>query len=510
MPDSGRKSADAPLHANAINAIFAALREHGGLPSLGALLGRLTRMLESDTEGVQDLANLILSDVALTQRLLHVANTLPYRVGVPPVTTITRAIMLLGFNQIRAAAVSLVLLDGLAGAARSRAVREDFFRALLAGNLARELLFGVFGDEAEEASIAAMFRNVGRLLIGSFAPQAYEAVMQAMTAQPLSESAAARRVLGRSFEDIAHQVMQQWSVPERIAAATQPAPPRIGSAASGADRVRLAAQFSDEIAGALHGAASAGAADAALAAALARFAPAFALDRPQLTTLIDRAQARTRDMAQSCGLAPTEIAAPNVLDALPEASQLMPEPVQPQSERDAVGRPANARAVLLAGLSEATDALARAAEGAVDVNTVIRIVLEAMYSGLGYAHAAFFLRDAAANLFRVRASFGEPALKFAFPAHYTADIVHAALAHATDLHIADVAAEKVAAKLPAWFARELPQTRSFVLMPLVLKDKPLGLFFAGRTVADTQGLAPEELNLLRSLRNQVVLALRSR
>jgi HD-like signal output (HDOD) protein len=519
MPDADRKSskspspssAKAPPHADAVELVFAALREHGSLPSLGNTLGRLTQMLEKDTDAVHDLANVVLSDVSLTQRLLHVANTLPYRAGTPPVTTITRAIMLLGFNQIRAAAVSIVLLEGLAGAARA-AVREDFHHALLAGCLARELLLGAHGDEAEEASIAAMFRSVGRVLVASFAPDAYASVRALEAGERLSESAAARRVMGKSFDELTQRVMALWCVPERIAAATAPVPPRIDAPAGSADRVRAAAQFSDDVAGALCYAnqASAPGFDATVTALLARYAPAFALGRSQLTTLLDRALARTQDLEKSCGVAPIEHPAVHVLQSLPQEAQLEPEAVQPSVERDAVGRPSNARDVLLAGLAEATDALARAADGAMDVNAIIRIVLEAMYTGLGYSRAAFFLRDPATNLFRVRASFGTPAMKFSFPSTYVPDLVHAALSHATDLHIADVTAEKVAAKLPAWFARELPRTRSFLLMPLVIKDKPIGLFFADRELADAHGLSADELNLLRSLRNQVVLALRSR
>lgn len=514
VPTAATQSVSAPHstapYASAVEIVFEALKEKGSLPTLGHTLGRLTQMLESDTDAVQDLANVILADVSLTQRLLQLANLLPYRQGTPPVTTITRAIMMLGFNQIRAAAVSLVLLDSLGSEVRV-AVRDDFHHALLASSLARELLLGSHGDEAEEASIAAMFRNVGRVLVASFAPAAYKAVRAQETETRSNTSGVARRVLGKSFEEITQRVLQLWNVPDRITAATAPVPPRVDAPTSSADRVRLAAQFSDEVAGAMRDSRQQGRMgfSDALTPLLARYAPAFALERSHLNTLLERALTRTQGLEEAIGLPPMEQAAAQVLDTLPEEAQLELPAVQPSVARDEVGRPENARDVLLAGLTEATDALARTTES-VDVNSIIRIVLEAMYSGLGYARTAFFLRDPATNLFRVRASFGEPALKFSFSSIYAPDLVHAALSHATDLHIADVSSEKVTAKLPTWFTRELPNTRSFVLMPLVLKEKPIGLFFADRPVVDAKGLSADELNLLRSLRNQVVMALRSR
>lgn len=499
MPDIAARPDASPL-----DAVFEALREHGALPSIGQTLARVTRMLESDTEALQELANVILADVTLTQRLLKLANTLPYRAGSVPVTTVTRAIMLLGFNRVRAAVVSLVLLDGLLGGGNVERLRGDFHRALLAGCLAREVLAGAGNEEAEEAAIAATFRSVGRLLVAVYAPGAFDAVRAAMKAGALGENVASRRVLGRSFDELTETVLKLWTVPDRIAAAAQPLPPRLEAPRGAAERVRAAAHFGDEVACTLAANGSA-ALEKALADVLARFAPTVAVERERLTELLDAAAARARDMEVACGLSPTESPARRVLDALPADSQLGAEAVQPSAERDAVGRPANAREILLAGLADATESLARGAE----LGAVIRIVLEAMYSGLGFARTALVVRDPAAGVYRTRAAFGEPRANFSFPAR-GADLFHAAIAHASDLLIANVGAEKVRPNLPDWFARDFAATRSFLLMPLVLNGKAIGFFYADRTMVDDRGLAPDELNLLRTLRNQVVLAMRTK
>lgn len=502
MPDTN--AGPAACTAAPLDAVFEALREHDALPSIGQTLARLTRMLESDTEAVQELAHVILADVTLTQRLLKLANTLPYRAGSGPVTTVTRAIMLLGFNQVRACVVSLVLLDGLLGGGNVERLRGEFHRALLAGCIARELLAGAGDEQAEEAAIAALFRSVGRLLVAVYAPAAFDAVRAAMKAEALGESAASRRVLGSSFDELTEAVLKRWTVPDRIAAAAQPLPPRPQAPRGATERVRAAAHFGDEVARTL--AANGGAAlERALAGVLARFEPAVAVERERLTELIDAAAARTRELEVACGLSPTESPARRVLDALPAASRLGAQAVPPSAVRDAVGRPANAREVLLAGLADATESLARGAA----LGAVIRIVLEAMHSGLGFARTALVVRDPAAGVFRTRAAFGEPRANFCFPAR-GADLFHAALAHASDLLIANVEAEKVRPNLPGWFARDFAAARSFLLMPLVLDGKAVGFFYADRTVVDDRGLAADELNLLRALRNQVVLAMKTR
>jgi len=496
MPDAVTPKTD-PLEP-----MFTALREHGGLPSVGHALGRLAHLLESDTEATQELANAILADVSLTQRLLRLANTMAYRSGPQPVTTVTRAIVLLGFNQVRNVTMSLVLLDGVLAGADPARVRSEFHQALLAGCLARELLASIDAEEAEEAGIAAMFRNVGRLLVAVFAPDSLARLRGRIDTEHISETSAAKRELGRSFDDLTDQMLREWSLPDRIMSAVAALPPRIDAPRTTPERVRVAAQFADAVAAAL----ADPCAETALTHALERFAPAFAPDRAQLERMLEAASARTREFEAACGLSPSDSPLARLLEALPRESQLMAPAVEPSAQRDALGRPHNAREILLAGLADASESLARGD----DLNGVIRAVLEAIYSGLGFARAALVTRDAASSTYRTRASFGTPRPVFAFPVAGPSHLFMAALAHATDLHIADVTAEKIRAALPPWFTRDFGMAKSFLLLPLAVGGRVVGFFYADRPVADPRGLSPEELNLVRSLRNQVVLAMRTR
>lgn len=497
MPD-----ADAHAKVDPLEPMFAALREHGGLPSVGHALGRLAHLLESDTEATQELANAILADVSLTQRLLRLANTITYRAGPQPVTTVTRAIVLLGFNQVRNVTMSLVLLDGVLAGADPARVRSEFHQALLAGCLARELLAPIDAEEAEEAAIAAMFRNVGRLLVAVFAPERLARLRARADKEHLNESAAARRELGRSFDDLTEHMLREWCLPDRITAAVAALPPRIDAPRTTPERVRVAAQFADAVSAAL----AEPNAEAALAQALERFAPAFAPDRAQLERMLEAASGRTREFEAACGLGPADSPLARLLEALPRESQLTAPIVEPSAQRDALGRPHNTQEILLAGLADASESLARGA----DLNGVIRVVLEAIYSGLGFARTAFAMRDPATGLFRTRAGFGTPRPAFSFATTGASHLFAAALAHATDLHIADVATDKVRNALPPWFARDFTMAKSFLLLPLAIGGRAVGFFYADRPVVDPRGLTPEELNLVRSLRSQVMLAMRSR
>jgi HD-like signal output (HDOD) protein len=489
LPDGGATQSLSPGRTTtAAEEVLRAARERGGLPAAGPAIARLTRLLASDSEAVHALADAILADASLTQRLLHLANTMPYRTGTPPVTTVTRAILLLGVDRVKAAALSLLLLDGVVGADAPR-VYADFRQALLASSLAPLLLGTAAAEQAEIACIAALFRNVGRMLLAVYAPQALAAVRDGQDA---------RSVVGCSLEELTTQLLRQWSLPERLVLATQPLPARIDAAT--VDPIRAAAHFADAVAETLR-AAGGCASEAALRQVRERFAPALLVEDGAFAAAIEAATERARQFERAAGIdregeRKANDAAP--VGALPEDEDT------PSAERDPVGRPLNAMAVLLAGLADATDALARGTES----STVVDLVLETIYNGLGYARVVLVLRDGAAGTLRVRTGFGQPRPQFTLPAHGT-DLFSAALAKTTDLHIADAAAEKIRNRLPPWFAQQCAATKSFLLMPIATAGRAAGLLYAERRVVDAGGPSAEELRVLRALRSQIALALRS-
>ena len=55
------------------------------------------------------------------------------------ISTVSRAVSLVGFNAVRNMALSLVLLDHMQDKAHASQMREEFLRAMIAGSVAAEL-----------------------------------------------------------------------------------------------------------------------------------------------------------------------------------------------------------------------------------------------------------------------------------------------------------------------------------------------------------------------------------
>lgn len=94
--------------ATAREALLKSIAQSEGLPALGVAISRVIQLASSDSDAVGGLAHFILADVALTQKMLRLANTVFYRdASGTPVTTVSRAIFLLGFETVKTTALAM-------------------------------------------------------------------------------------------------------------------------------------------------------------------------------------------------------------------------------------------------------------------------------------------------------------------------------------------------------------------------------------------------------------------
>jgi hypothetical protein len=132
---------------------------------------------------------------------------------------------------------------------------------------------------------------------------------------------------------------------------------------------------------------------------------------------------------------------------------------------------------------------------------------------MGFKRVLGCMRDASRGVYRCRAAMGadrsDMLEAFSFPLRYAPDLFHAALMHGTDVHISDAMQDKVASRLPEWYRGLLPRSRSFLLLPLMVGEEALGFIYADHDECDFNVYTKQELDLARTLRSQVLLALRT-
>jgi hypothetical protein len=201
------------------------------------------------------------------------------------------------------------------------------------------------------------------------------------------------------------------------------------------------------------------------------------------------------------------------LHATARTAQLVAD--APTLKETAPVRPREQVALMLsAGVQDITNSMV---DEHFKLNEVLRMVLETMVRALDFQRVLLLLRDPRTEALLGRFGLGDRASELAphcrvplkLPPGHTPDLFGAVCLKGADTLISDAAVEPIASRVPAWHRQHFG-ARTFVLLPMMLKGAPFGLIYADQARAGGIELDEKELNLLRTLRNQAVMAFRQK
>ena len=502
------------------------MRHKSDFPAMSHSVVRIQGMATSETESIGSVTNEILKDVGLTNKLLRLVNSAYYARGGGSIGTVSRAVSLVGFNGIRNMALSLVLLEHMQDKAHANVLKEEFLRSLMAGSIASEL--GAATRDAEEAFIGAMFQNLGRLLAEYYFPEEARVVRGLVTSArpPQSEATASASVLGLNFEALGLGVAKIWGLPDSIRRCMRkPAgdPPTRVPVENG-ERLRWIAVAANEIADTLLRTEP-----RELGARLSRvgqhYSRSIGIDAQEMLLATIAARRKLIELAGAMEIKALPASGASRLLKAPEedAGALKPSEATPtdmwaplelhatQPEPPPVGAMASHDAqhvaeILAAGIQDITNAMVEDFK----LTDVLRMILETMFRAMGFQHIVFCMLDARTDTLTGRFGLGdgvEPLVK-AFSVKVGAispDLFAAVCLRGADTMIGDATEPRIADRLPAWYRKSV-NAPSFLLLPLTVKGKPFGLIYANKGEKSALALGDKELALLRTLRNQAVMA----
>ena len=503
------------------------MRHKSDFPALSESVSAINKIANSETESIDKLSNTILKDFALTNKLLRLVNSAYFRpAGGGNISTVSRAVIVLGFEAVRNIAITVLLFEHLQNKGNANQLKEDFLRANLAGVLAKDIGAAAKMRDLEQSFICALFHGLGRLLSQFYFPEEADEIRRVMAQKNCSEDGAAMQVLGITFEEMGIAIARQWGFPPLIVSSMRKLPSGpVRKAIQQEDRLRVLSGFSNELCDVI-AQATPEARERELKKSMARFADAVALGQKEVLQTVQRAVEEVADFARiihlnlpqttfgkqmrsfaNAGLE-ENAAVDRKKDANSEDGTLLGES-DPLSGvgGDAGAQPVDAQAVLTAGIQDISNTLIDGFQ----LNDILRIILETMYRAMGFKRVVLCIRDAKAGVMQGRFGFGpdanEVAKAFRFPLSFTPDIFHAATSKGVDLMISDINDPKIANRIPDWY-RKAVSAQSFVLFPLNIKGSSVALIYADRDEPGGISIPEKELQLLRTLRNQAILAIK--
>lgn len=336
------------------------------MPVLSAVIKQLTRLTGDDDTEVNQLAEVILKDPHLTSQILRIANSVQYNPSNTPISTVSRAIVLLGFRGVRSLCISLIVIDSLLGKEPRERLLQAMAKAFHAAVQARAIYKQVNDKRHEEVFIAALLYNLGEMAFWAYGGQTADKLDEDLqSCLQGGDHELIEKALGISFKNLSRELGRVWNLGEAL----QEALSSSGKVSEQATAVRLGESLSR----------------------------LPLQNSPQRTELIQKVAAFTgaaiadtrriiKGASESAAAVALEFGASQVCHLMPREREIQRE--NPDTVTQILTADANLQLKILRDL-------ANSVAEKVDVNTVFQMALEGMHRGIGLERMvlAFFRKD---------------------------------------------------------------------------------------------------------------------
>jgi len=193
------------------------MKHKSDFPAFSASILEINNKASSTSNvSAPELANTILKDYALTNKLLKLANSAFYRQIKGGVSDINKAVVLLGFEQVRLASSSLMLFNHFGDNSSAIELRDAMIKSFMSGIIARDIAIQEGIKKEETGFLCSMFHNLGKNLTIYYFPEEYEEIKNQISQKNIDMQHSALDILGISFDELGVSVAREWKFPESI------------------------------------------------------------------------------------------------------------------------------------------------------------------------------------------------------------------------------------------------------------------------------------------------------
>jgi putative nucleotidyltransferase with HDIG domain len=178
---------------------------------------RITSMVNDPSSSASDIGREISNDAALTTRLLRVANS-PLFGHSQRIATVSRAVTVLGVQQVRDLTVGLTAIRAFDGIPNELVTMESFWQHSVLCAVAAGHIASCHGSHGETSFVAGLLHDVGQLVLFSRVPElARQALLMSVdAADDLDLYLCERSVMGLDHGAVGAALARKWGLPANL------------------------------------------------------------------------------------------------------------------------------------------------------------------------------------------------------------------------------------------------------------------------------------------------------
>lgn len=186
------------------------------LPMLSQIANTVLRLADNPTSSAKEIEKAIERDLALASKILKVANS-PYY-GVQGVSSIARAVSVLGMNTVRSLVVSLSYQQMISTRSQAQKFRRTEFWSHSIGVAITSRIIGkmLMPQKAEELYLAGLMHDIGMLVLDRFLPTDLDVAIYTAQNRKIPLHMAEKLILEYDHAQVGGLLAERWGLSKVI------------------------------------------------------------------------------------------------------------------------------------------------------------------------------------------------------------------------------------------------------------------------------------------------------
>lgn len=186
------------------------------LPTPPAVAMQVVREASNPDVTTTQISGILRQDPALCARVLKTINSAMYGMR-EQVSSLERAVLLLGLNAVRGIVLALSLPAMQSGHKNNRTFRDFWQSAVSGAVISRELAVRLRIPTADDDMLAGLLRDIGQLLLQQAMPSEYAEFARGREGQPFSRMCEyEREVFGVDHAEASAELLRRWNLPDSL------------------------------------------------------------------------------------------------------------------------------------------------------------------------------------------------------------------------------------------------------------------------------------------------------
>lgn len=191
------------------------LRQVDAFPALPATVANIISITGNPESSAQDLMNAVLPDQAMCLTILKIANSAFF--GLPrKVSTVDKAVMVLGFNEIRDIVLGKAVFNSFRNVYRNNRERiNQFWEHSFLTGLAAKIIAEDINIPPSESFIAGLIHDIGKLAMLISLNSDYATILESSSAHLQAEIEEQER-FSITHNEVGYRLLNRWLFPKSL------------------------------------------------------------------------------------------------------------------------------------------------------------------------------------------------------------------------------------------------------------------------------------------------------